>query len=234
MSPQKRILVVDDESDICEILKFNLEKNNFIVDVAYSAEEALENDLSTYNLFILDVMMGKISGFNFAKITQQKFETAKIPIIFITAKDTIEDKLVGFNIGADEYISKSFSISETLARIENILKRYDENNKHSDIKFKRNITTYKGIYIDENSKTVTIDNKPAQLTKKEYELLVLFLHKPNKIFSRNELLQLIWDDDVYVLERTIDVNIARLRNKITPYEDILITKQGYGYKSNLE
>lgn len=221
-----RILVVDDEEDLCEILQFNLETEGYHVDVAYSAEEALKLDLAKYQLLLLDVMMGEMSGFKMAKILRDNPKTAAIPVIFLTAKDTENDRLTGFNIGADDYISKPFSIREVQARVKAVLRRYariKEDVQH-DV-----LLTYEGLTMNLGNKKVTVDGSEVQFTKKEFEMLRLFLEHMNRVFTRDEILTRVWTDDVVVLDRTIDVNITRLRKKIGIYGKNIVTRLGYGY-----
>jgi len=223
---KKRILVVDDEESLCEILKFNLENAGYEVDTAFSAEEALAMDLSVYQLFIFDVMMGDISGFQLASIIKKNKMTSAIPIIFCTARDAEEDTVRGFSIGADDYVSKPFSIKEVLARVNVVLRRHQ---KAEDIEFTTSSLRYENLRIDKVSKKASIYNKDLPLTKKELELLALFLQKQGRVFSREELLKAVWPDDVLVSDRTVDVHITRLRKKIAPYDKNLTTRLGYGY-----
>ena len=204
----KKILVVDDEQDLCEIMKYNLENENFIIDTANSAEEALTLDLTQYCLILLDVMMGEISGFKMASMLKKDPKTAGIPIIFMTAKDTENDICTGLNIGADDYISKPFSIRETVLRIKAVLRRA-ENAPAKEAE--QDVIRYKGLVIDIVKKQVFIDNELVQLTKKEFELLALFVSNQGKVFSRDEILEKIWKNESYVLDRTVDVYITRLR-----------------------
>ncbi len=220
-----RILVVDDEEDLCEILKFNLENEGYLVDTANSAEEALNMELSRYQLFLLDVMMGEISGFKMANLLKKDKKTASIPIIFITAKDTENDTVTGFNLGADDYISKPFSLREVIARVKAVLRRTVSDNGVE----KTEIITYRGLVLDVNRKKVTIEGEAVSLTKKEFEILSLLLRNPDRVFSREDILAKIWNDEVYVLDRTVDVNITRLRKKIGDYGQNIITRLGYGY-----
>lgn len=231
-----RILVVDDEEDLCEILQYNLEKAGYLVDVAYSAEEALKGDLTMYRLFLLDVMMGEISGFKLGTMIKANDATKATPIIYLTAKDTETDKLRGFDIGADDYISKPFSINEVLARVKAVLKRTSvaatpqntvEESKEETKPL--DILSFEKLIINMSNKTVTVDGQEASLTKKEFELLSLLLSKPDTVFSREQLIESIWKGDTEMSDRTIDVNITRLRKKIEPYNKNLITRQGYGY-----
>lgn len=219
-----RILVVDDEEDLCEILKYNLENEGFWVDTANSAEEALKLNLSVYNLMLLDVMMGEISGFKMASMLKKNKETASIPIIFITARDTENDTITGFNLGADDYISKPFSLREVIVRVKAVLRRTVEVKDAAS-----EVLTYKGLSLDIQQKKVTIDGEDVSLTKKEFEILKLLLKSPNKVFSREDILAQIWSDEVYVLDRTVDVNITRLRKKVGEYGKCIITRLGYGY-----
>ena len=217
-----KILVVDDEEDLCEILKFNLEVEGFEVDTANSAEEALQMNLSDYNLLLLDVMMGEMNGFKMASLLRKNEKLKHIPIIFLTAKDTEDDKLMGFNIGADDYISKPFSIREVIARVKAVLRRSSE-------KETPEILQFENLYIDPTKKRAFIDQNELPLTKKEFEILSLLLSHPGQVFSREEILSKIWTDEVYVLDRTIDVNITRLRKKIGEYGKHIVTRLGYGY-----
>ena len=219
------LLVVDDEEDLCEILQFNLEAEGYNVDTAYSAEEALTLDLTQYDLLLLDVMMGKISGFKMASMLREKSETADLPIIFLTAKDTENDMLTGFNLGADDYIPKPFSIRQVLARVKAVLRRSKESKGEKD----KNILTYKTLKLDIEQIKVYIDGNEIALTKKEFEILRLFLENFNHVFTRDEFLTKIWKDEVYVLDRTIDVNITRLRKKIGEYGKNIVTRLGFGY-----
>ena len=219
-----RILVVDDEEDLCEILKFNLETEGYEVDTANSAEEALKKDLSVYNLLMLDVMMGEISGFKMANIIRKDDNKAKIPIIFLTSKDTENDRLTGFNLGADDYISKPFSIREVIARVKAVLRRTatDNNTNQETLSFDQ-------LLVNIPQKKVTIKGEEITLTKKEFEILKLLLGNQGHVFSREEILSRVWSDEVYVLDRTIDVNITRLRKKIGEYGKNIVTRLGYGY-----
>ena len=220
-----RILVVDDEEDLCEILKFNLENEGYEVDTANSAEEALQMDISHYNLLLLDVMMGEISGFKMARMLKQDKKTAQIPIIFITAKDTENDTITGFNLGADAYVSKPFSLREVSARVKPVLRR--TNTTETECMPEQLI--YKTLVLDIVKKKVSINGEEAPLTKKEFEILLFLLQNKGRVFSREDILNKVWSDEVYVLDRTIDVNITRLRKKIGNYGKCIVTRLGYGY-----
>lgn len=220
-----RILVVDDEEDLCEILKFNLETEGYEVDTAFSAEEALKQDLSRYRLLLLDVMMGEISGFRMANMLKKNEATAHIPIIFLTAKDTENDMLTGFNLGADDYISKPFSIREVQARVKAVIRRTE--NKPAAAA--SDLLQHDSLLLDVKRIKATVDGEEIPLTKKEFEILRLLLENKGNVFSREEILSRIWPDEVYVLDRTIDVNITRLRKKIGPYGKNIVTRLGFGY-----
>ena len=220
-----RILVVDDEEDLCEILKFNLETEDYKVVTANSAEEALTLDVGSFDLLLLDVMMGGMSGFAMARKLKAEDSTANIPIIFLTARDTENDTLTGFNLGADDYISKPFSIREVLVRIRAVLRRSAEvqgQKPHAVIR-------YQGLELNLNKKTVSIDGTDVPFTKTEFELLKLLLEERGRVFSRQELIDRVWPKDVLVLDRTVDVNITRLRKKIGRFAKCIVTRLGFGY-----
>lgn len=220
-----RILVVDDEQDLCEILKFNLETEGYEVDTANSAEEAIVKDIPSYNLLLLDVMMGEMSGFAMAKKLKADERTCNVPIIFLTARDTENDTVTGFNLGADDYISKPFSIREVMVRIRAVLRRTAPQPEENE----RNILKYQGLELDLDKKTVSIEGKHVAFTKTEFELLHTLLDEKGRVFSRQELINRIWPSDVLVLDRTVDVNITRLRKKIGPFSKCIVTRLGFGY-----
>ncbi len=220
-----RILVVDDEQDLCEILKFNLETEGYVADTANSAEEAMTMDIPSYNLLLLDVMMGEMSGFAMAKKLKENPMTANIPIIFLTARDTENDTVTGFNLGADDYISKPFSIREVLVRIRAVIRRTNETDDHAGPKTLK----YQGLEMDLDRKKVLINGEDVPFTKTEFELLHLFLSEKGHVLSRQELIDRIWPKDVLVLDRTVDVNITRLRKKIGRFSKCIVTRPGFGY-----
>ena len=225
-----KILVVDDESDICEILQYNLETEGFEVVTANSAEEALELPLQEFCLILLDVMMGEMSGFQMALRLKNNSSTAHIPIIFITALDGEDNLVKGLNIGADDYISKPLSMKEVKARVRAVLRRSAQSQPQSAAALQTNSKiVYEGITLDLNAKTATCDGQELVFTKLEFELLSFFLQHPNKVFSREDLLKNCWPQDVVVLDRTVDVNITRLRKKIGHYGKQIKTRVGYGY-----
>lgn len=221
-----RLLVVDDEATLCEVLKINLELEGYLVDTAYSAEEVLTLDVSSYNLILLDVMMGDMSGFELAKKLKQSSDTADIPIIFCTAKDDEDDMIDGLNIGADDYIAKPYSVRNVSARIKSVLRRV---NRSENDERHPNLLIEKGLKVDPETKRCIVDGTDVVLPRKEFEILYLLMSNPGKIFSRENILRTIWPDDVIVLERVVDVNITRLRAAIEPYGKLIVTRSGYGY-----
>jgi len=225
-----KILVVDDESDICEILQYNLETEGFEVVTANSAEEALELPLQEFCMILLDVMMGEMSGFQMALRLKNNSSTAHIPIIFITALDGEDNLVKGLNIGADDYISKPLSMKEVKARVRAVLRRSAQSQPQpAAVPQTNSKIVYEGITLDLNAKTATCDGRELVFTKLEFELLSFFLQHPNKVYSREDLLKHCWPQDVVVLDRTVDVNITRLRKKIGHYGKQIKTRVGYGY-----
>lgn len=226
-----RILVVDDEESLCEILKFNLEREGFSVDVAYSAEEALAMDIKTYDLAILDVMMDELSGFGLARILRKRPETATLPIIFCTARDAEDDKIKGFDIGADDYIAKPFSIAEVVARVRSVLRRSSKREPQQPETTPTNegIILFQGLEVNTLRKVCTVDGEEVSLTRKEFDILSLLLSNRGTILSREQIMKRVWSDEVVVLDRTIDVNITRMRKKLGSYGAHIVTRTGYGY-----
>jgi len=224
MNENFRILVVEDEEDLNEILQFNLESEGYLVDTSFSAEEALKRDLTRYDLLILDVMMGKISGFSLAQRIRKDLRL-EVPIIFLTARDTENDLLTGFNLGADDYITKPFSVRALQARIKAVLKRI----KTTPIEEIATSLNVGEIVIDFESKRLIIGDKKIELTRKEYEIISLLAKSPGRIFSREEILRRIWESDVIVIDRTVDVNMTRLRRKMEEYGSYIRNKPGFGY-----
>lgn len=222
-----RILVVDDEQDLCEILQYNLETEGYEVHTANSAEEALRLPLENYDLILLDVMMGQMSGFQMALKMKENPVTSQVPIIFITALEG-EDSLVrGLNIGADDYMVKPLSLREVKARIKAVLRRSMKNEIQE--KTVSDCYSFQGLCINREAKSASIDGQPLQLTKLEYEMLSLLLSNMGKAFSREEMLEHCWPKDAIVLDRTVDVNINRLRKKVGPYGKYIKTRVGFGY-----
>jgi DNA-binding response OmpR family regulator len=219
----KKVLIVDDEEDLCEILQYNLSNEGYYTEIAHSAEEAMKRPLGTFDLILLDVMMGPMSGFKFADKLRKEFKI-EIPVIFLTAKDTENDILTGFSLGADDYISKPFSVNELTARVKAVLKR-----SYTDKVNNKTILQFNGIDLDTVRKRLIINDERVELTKKEYEILRTLLENQGKVFSREDLLTRIWGLDVIVTERTVDVNITRLRSKLGQFGSCLKNKTGYGY-----
>ena len=221
-----RILVVDDEQDLCEILKFNLETEGYQVETANSAEEAMEKDIASFRLLLLDVMMGGMSGFQMAKRLKGDEHTAHVPIIFLTARDTENDTVTGFNLGADDYISKPFSIREVLVRVRAVLRRTSVKKEKETLP---SVISYQGLVLNLDKKTVAVDGEDVPFTKTEFELLRLLLEERGRVFSRQELIDRVWPKDVLVLDRTVDVNITRMRKKIGSFAKCIVTRLGFGY-----
>lgn len=223
-----KILVVDDEEDLCEILQFNLEGDGHEVDVAYSAEEALQKDLKQYDLFLLDVMMGNMSGFKLAEIMRRNMNI-NTPFIFITAKNTENDLLTGFSIGGDDYITKPFSIKEVLVRVKAVAKRPRQEGVPST---QGKLFEFESLILDGDRKKLLLEDIEVKLTRKEFEILLMLFKSSDRFVSREEILNNVWGDDVIVTERTIDVHITRIRKKLGAYGKYLIGRSGYGYRLN--
>lgn len=224
----ERILIVDDEETLCEVLKLNLENEGYEVDIAFSAEQALTYDLKTYSLILLDIMMGEISGIKMAKMLKTDVATAEIPIIFCTARDTEDDMIMGLNLGADDYIMKPYTVRNVIARVKSVLRRTSTHKNHEVIE-KPKLLKIDGLVLDMEFMSCSIDGIEVKLNRKEFELLVYLISNRGKICSREQILNDVWTDDVIVVDRTIDVNITRLRSKIGKYSSYIITRSGYGY-----
>ena len=224
----ERILIVDDEETLCEVLKLNLENEGYEVDIAFSAEQALTYDLKTYSLILLDIMMGEISGIKMAKMLKTDVATAEIPIIFCTARDTEDDMIMGLNLGADDYIMKPYTVRNVIARVKSVLRRTSTHKNHEVIE-KPKVLKIDGLVLDMEFMSCAIDGEEVKLNRKEFELLTYLIVHRGKICSREQILNDVWTDDVIVVDRTIDVNITRLRSKIGKYSSYIITRSGYGY-----
>ena len=220
---QKRILVVDDEQDLCEILLYNLKAAGYEAEAAYSGEMAIKKEPSQYDLLILDVMMPGMSGFELAKKLKSDPTTSNLPIIFLTAKDTENDTLEGFGLGADDYVTKPFSVREVVARVKAVLTRSLQK------RIEEKLISFEGLVIDLNKKTTMVDGESVNLTKTEFELLGLLLRHSGQVFSRQQIFDAVWPEDVVVSDRTVDVNITRMRKKIGRYSSCIVSRQGYGY-----
>ena len=219
MEKNKRILVVDDEETLCDALGFNLEAEGYIVDTAYSAEEALTHNLADYDLALLDIMMGEISGIQLARIMKSNPSTASVPVIFCTAKDSEDDMIKGLDLGADDYITKPYSLKAVLARVRTVLRRTSAGSSAKDAEQ----VSYKGLVLSVRNRVCTVDGTEVKMPKKE------LVSNMGQIFSRAELLREIWPDEVVVLDRVVDVNITRIRQKIGEYGKKIVTRSGYGY-----
>ena len=217
------ILIVDDEESLCEILSFNLRAAGYRTSVAYSSEEALTLPLEEFDLILLDVMMGELGGFGLAGILKARPQTADIPIIFCTARDSEDDTVRGLGLGADDYISKPFSVREVVARVQSVLRRTSTNRRD------RNLLTYRGLVVDLQRKVCMIDDTEVALSRKEFQILAMLLARPDVVFSHEDIIDHVWNGDVVVLGRTVDVNVTRLRKKIGPYGANIITRLGHGY-----
>ena len=224
-----KVMVVDDEESLCEILKFNLEKEGYEVLTANSAEEVLTLDLHGLDLMILDVMMGELSGFNLAAILRKRPETETLPIIFCSALDSESDKIRGLDIGADDYISKPFSVAEVMARVRSVLRRSTHHTEHREEVATENVISFEGLMINTSNKRCMVDGEEIALTRKEFDILVLLLQNRNTILSREQIMKRVWSNEVVVLDRTIDVNITRMRKKLGHYGNHITTRTGYGY-----
>lgn len=227
MGGKKKILLVDDDRNISEILEFNLKNEGFEVDSVFSAEEALMRSIGDFDLILLDVMMEGISGYKMAEILRER--GISTPIIFLTAKDTENDMLTGFSVGGDDYISKPFSIKELIARVKAVLKRSQLKSldQGSDTAL-----TFNDFVIDFNLKEVFIQGEKIIVTKTEFEILSMLAKSPDRVFSRESIIDAIWTDSPYITERTVDVHITRLRKKLGMYGKVIINRPGYGYRFN--
>jgi len=220
---KKKILIVDDEEDLCEILQYNLGNAGYETEVAHSAEEAIKRKIESFDLIILDVMMGPMSGFKFADKLRNELGIS-IPVIFLTAKDTENDILTGFSLGADDYIPKPFSVNELTARVRAVLKRSNKEKIRIQERMK-----FGALELDASKKRLLINDEKVELTRKEFEILQLLLENQTTVFSREEILLKVWGSDVIVTDRTVDVNITRLRAKLGVFGPNLKNKSGYGY-----
>lgn len=223
----QKILIVDDDVNISEVLEFNLRNEGFDVESVYSAEDALDKTLSDFQLILLDVMMGGMSGFKMAEIIRK--QNINVPIIFLTAKDTENDMLTGFSVGGDDYLSKPFSIKELIARVKAVLKRREVAPIQAESADK---LTFENFVIDFNLKEALINEIPCSLTKTEFEILALLAQKPERVFSREDIINVVWKETPYITERTIDVHVTRLRKKLGAFSAVIANRSGYGYRFN--
>jgi DNA-binding response OmpR family regulator len=221
----EKILIVDDGKNICEILEFNLSNEGYEIECAYSAEEALKKLTPEYSLILLDVMMGGMSGYKMAEKLRR--ENNSIPIIFLTAKDTENDMLTGFSVGADDYISKPFSIKEVVARVKALLKR-----SNIETHSRTPQLVFDDVMINSDTKELIIGEEIICLTRTEFEIITLLASNPSRIFEREDIIDHIWKDSPYITERTIDVHIRRLRKKMKERASLIVSRPGYGYRFN--
>lgn len=223
----QKILIVDDDKNIAEVLEFNLKNEGFEVASVFSAEEALQKNISDFHLILLDVMMGGMSGYKMAELIRNENHT--LPIIFLTAKDSENDMLTGFSVGGDDYISKPFSIKELIARVKAILKRRNTMMTTSSVE---NKLVFNQFVIDLDLKEVIINGESIALTKTEFEILVVLAQKPDNVFSRENIIDKVWKETPFITERTVDVHVTRLRKKLGAYAFVITNRSGYGYRFN--
>ena len=224
---EKKILVVDDEAGIREIIQFNLENAGFEVDCASSAEEALEKLGQEHCLILLDVMMSGMSGFRMAEVLRKE-KNNQIPVIFLTAKTDQNDLLTGFSAGGDDYIPKPFSINEVIARVRAVLKRTERTVENSS----SDMIEAGDVRIDVSRKLVYVEGEAVVFSKKEFEVLTLLASHPGQIYSREDIINELWKDAPYVLDRTVDVHIARIRSKLGNCKNYIVNRTGFGYIFN--
>lgn len=226
----KRILVVDDEETLCDVMAFNLEAEGYIVEKAYSAEEALAYDLSEFDLILLDIMMGEISGLQLVRIMRSNPATASVPVIFCTAKDAENDMIRGLDTGADDYITKPYSLQTVLARIRTVLRRASSSRDNTYSSSTPMLTVqFMGLQLSRRTHTCMVDGDVVRMPRKEFEILFRLLSDRNRVFSRAELLSEVWPGETVVADRAVDVNVTRIRQKIGRYGRHIITRSGYGY-----
>ncbi|MFT8315089.1 MAG: response regulator transcription factor [Clostridium sp.] len=220
---QDKILIVDDEENILNVLAYALKQEGYLVDTAYNGKEALlKVDSFNPNILILDLMLPEINGYDVCK----KLEGKNIGIIMLTAKSDIVDKLLGLELGADDYLTKPFDIREVIARVKSLLRRLNKNTDE-----KENIINIKNLTINLNERTVIIDSCNLELTSKEFDLLYLLLSNPNMVYSRDQLLDLVWKTEYFGGTRTVDTHIQRIRKKLgTDYQNLIQTVHGTGYR----
>jgi two-component system alkaline phosphatase synthesis response regulator PhoP len=226
---KKKILVVDDEKDIVDILKYNLEReNDFEVQTAANGKEALEAAESIPDLILLDIMMPELSGFEVCKQLKYNPKTSRIPIIFLTAKENEIDEILGFEIGADDYINKPISPRKVLARIKSVIRR-SNNEIENSVKLDENVK-FENLEIDSTSHSVKINEKEVFFPKKEFQLLHFLISNRGRVYSREILLNQLWGENIYVVDRTVDVHVAKVREKLGEYSDYIETIKGLGYR----
>lgn len=217
MEKDRKILIVDDEPSLRDGLQTYLELEGYSVDTAESAEQALDMKPEAYDLILLDIMLGGISGIEMARRLKARPDTAAVPVIFLTARDSDDDMVAGLELGADDYIAKPYSARNVVARIAAVLRRSGAGKARP------------GVSCDRASLTCRVDGRELRLPRREFELLALLLENPGRIFTRDELLDRVWPENVIIADRSVDVHITRLRGKIVPYSKHIVTRSGYGY-----
>ena len=223
-SDAKKILLVEDEKAIRDAVAAYLEREGYWVVGVGDGQSAIEEfEKHQFDLVVLDLMLPKIPG---ERVCRTIRDTSDVPIIMLTAKGEIEDRIIGLELGADDYISKPFSLREVLARVKAVLRRTSQDEEAQD---EEGVIRYQGLVLDDNRKEVWVDGEHVALTRIEYSLLLMMLENRGKILSRQQLINHVWPHDVIVLDRTVDVNITRLRRKVKAYAEHIVTRQGFGY-----
>ncbi len=223
---KRTILVVDDEIDILELMEYHLEKEGFSVVTAKSGGEALDVALSQeLDLIVLDLMLPGINGLEVCKILKREAKTKNIPIIMVSAKGEEQDIITGLELGADDYIVKHFSPKVFIARVNTVLRR-SESKKTND----ENIIKIDGLQINLPNFSVTLNDEPIKLTLTEFNILALFARNPGRVFTRDQILDKVWPDETYVVDRTVDVHIRSLRKKLDSASKHIESIRGIGYR----
>ena len=226
----KKILVVDDEKDLVELIAFNLEQEGYTVFKAWDGEQAMELVRTIKpDLIVLDLMLPGLSGFDICRRLRSKAETEHMPIVMVTAKGQDVDKIVGLELGADDYITKPFSVRELVARVRAILRRSERKPALEE----EDAFSFRGLYVNYSSYEARLDGRKVELGPKELKLLNFFTKHPGRVYSRDQLLDFVWGDETYVEPRTVDVHISRLRAAIEKDKEnpeYILTVRGIGYK----
>jgi len=227
----KNILVVDDEKDIVELIAYNLEREDYAVVKAYNGQQALaEIRKSMPDLMILDLMMPEMSGLDVCRIVRSEYGFKRLPIVMLTAKSDLTDRILGLEMGADDYVTKPFNIRELFARIRAVMRRVDNEPVRDE---PPDIFTWNGLTIDYRSYEVTVDGTPVELGPMESKILHFFSRHPGRVYSRRQILDHVWKDEVFVEPRTVDAHISRLRSAIEKDKDhprYIFTVRSVGYK----
>lgn len=225
-----KILIVDDEEDIAELVSYNLIREGFATVKAHDGNTALRKvKLEQPDLLVLDLMLPGMNGLDICKALRSNPQTASLPIIMLTAKGDELDKVIGLEIGADDYITKPFSVKELVARVRSILRRVQESSKTTE----KNIFDYGGLLINYSSCDVRVDGKPVSLSPTELKLLFFLSRNPGRVYSRNQILDHVWGEETFITDRAVDVHVRRLRSQIEKDIDnpsYILTVRGFGYK----